>query len=186
MRVTCSADNPREVAVDADLRLDASLCGTPWDSLGIDHGARTDLVRARAGREVWLVRRAGRAAVEVRTPGAATTIFDGVTEVDAYVPQAAPTLALTVAGAPRQVSLDELRRLAPAGQRDIPLCALADAYAPGAAQIVVEGEVPQPVAVPRAQCAQRGLVLRIGGKGDIRLRGSDGAHVFQHVHAIVL
>ena len=187
VHVTCSADRQRVIAVDRDVRLDASLCGDAWDSLGIAHGGRTELIHARAGREVWLVRRAGHAAVEVRTPGTATATFDGVTELDAYPPPPPPpSLAITVAGSPRQLPLDELRRLAPAGQRDIPLCALADAYAPHAERVVVEGEAPQPVVVPRAECASRGLVLRIGGKGDVRLRGADGAHVLQRVRAISL
>ena len=185
VHVTCSADRQRVIAVDREVQLDASLCGDAWDSLGIAHGGRTELIRARAGREVWLVRRAGHAVAEVRTPGAATMTFDGVTELDAYPPpQAPPSLAISVAGAAREVPLDELRRLAPAGQRDIPLCALADAYAPHAERAVIEGEAPQPVVVPRAECESR--VLRISGKGEVRLRGSDGARLLQQVRAIAL
>ena len=174
--------------MDADLPLDASLCGKPWDRLGIVHGPRTELVRAIAGREAYLVRRASGAAVELRAHGAATASYDGVSEIDAYFPVAAKTLAITVAGTTRQVPLDELRRrlAPPGGGRDLSICALADAYAPASTQLAITGEAPQPVIVPRAQCRARGLVLRFSGRGDVRLRGPDGAHVLQQVHAIAL
>lgn len=193
VHVTCSDDHARDLEVDGERLLDASVCGAAWDSLGIAHGARTELVRSVAGRQAWLVLRGGRAVVELRAHGAVTASYDGVTEIDMYPPLAAPTgapatLAITVGGTTRQVPLDELRRrlASSGGGRDLSLCALADAYAPASTQLAITGEAPQPIIVPRAQCGSRGLVLRFSSRGDVRLRGPDGAHVLQHVRAIAL
>lgn len=193
VHVTCSDDHARDLEVDGERVLDASVCGAAWDSLGIAHGPRTELVRAVAGREAWLLQRDGRAVVELRAHGAVTASFDGVTELDIYPSLAAPTggpatLAIAIAGTTRQVPLDELRRrlASSGGGRDLSICALADAYAPASTQLAITGEAPQPVIVPRAQCESRGLVLRFSSRGDVRLRGPGGAHVLQHVRAIAL
>ena len=182
VNVSC-AGNARSLAVTSDVRIDEHLCGQPWTALRIEHGARTELVKAIAGREVWLRRVGHRAVVEVRGTGAMT--FAGVTEIaeDAPPPRAA-TLAIDANGVVKDVTLDELHTRFASGGRDISLCAVAAGYVARARQIEVTGETASPLVVTPAECAARGLVLRISGKGELRLRTATGDHLLQTVTRI--
>jgi hypothetical protein len=179
--VTCG-DQQRSLAVAADLRIDDQLCGKPWTALRIEHGARTELVKAIAGREVWLHRSGRRAVVEVRGTGAMT--FDAVTEIAEDAPRSrGASVAIDANGAVTDVTLDELHtRFATAG-RDISLCAVAAAYVAQPRTIEVTGEAA-PIVVTPAECQARGLELRISGKGELRLRAAGGDHLLQHVTRI--
>jgi hypothetical protein len=180
--VSCGGQ-ARTLAVTQDVRIDEHLCGQPWTALRIEHGARTELVKAIAGREVWL-RRIGRGAVvEVRGTGAMT--FAGVTEIAEDAPPAHGTsVAIDANGVVTDVTLDDLRARFEHGGRDMSLCTVAAAYVAQARTIEVTGEAAQPIIVTPAECAARGLELRISGKGELRLRAADGDHLLQQVTRI--
>jgi hypothetical protein len=180
--VTC-AGKTHPLAVTGDVRIDEHLCGQPWTALRIEHGARTELVKAIAGREVWLRRVGRRARVEVRGTGAMA--FDGVTEIaeDAPPPRAA-TVAIDANGVVKDVTLDELHARFASGGRDISLCAVAAGYLAQVRKIEITGEAAKPIVVTPAECTTRGLELRISGKGALRLRTSAGDHLLQSVTRI--
>jgi hypothetical protein len=179
--VTCGVTT-RSVAVTGDVRIDDHLCGQPWTALRIEHGKRTELVKALAGREVWLRRVGRRARVEVRGTGAMT--FDGVTEIAEDAPPShGGSVAIDANGAVSDVTLDDLRARFEHGGRDISLCMLAEAYVAHARQIEVTGEAA-PIVVTPAECTARALVLRISGKGELRLRTATGDHLLQTVTRI--
>jgi hypothetical protein len=185
VQVTCGS-NARSLAVTGDLRIDEHLCGQPWTALRIEHGPRTELVKAIAGREVWLRRNGRRARVEVRGTGAMT--FDGVTEIaEDPPPSRGASVAIDANGVVTDVTLDDLRarfESAGSGGRNISLCAVAAAYVAGATKIEVTGETARPIVVTPAECAARGLALRISGKGELRLRAASGDHLLQSVTRI--
>jgi hypothetical protein len=183
VNVTC-AGKTRSLAVTGDVRIDEHLCGQPWTALRIEHGTRTELVKAFAGREVWLKRSGHRAVIEVRAAGAITSTFPGVTEIaeDAPPPPAA-TVAIDANGVVKDVTLDELHTRFASGNRDVSLCAVAAGYVANARQIEVTGEAA-PIVVTPAECTARGLELRISGKGELRLRTATGDHLLQSVTRI--
>ena len=184
VNVSC-AGKARTLAVTGDVRIDEHMCGQPWTALRIEHGPRTELVKAIAGREVWLRRNGRRAVIEVRAAGAITSTFAGVTEIaeDAPPPRAT-TVAIDANGIVKNVTLDELHTRFASGNRDLSLCAVAAGYVAQPRQIEVTGETAQPIVVTPADCTARGLVLRISGKGELRLRTAAGDHLLQQVTRI--
>jgi hypothetical protein len=183
VNVSC-AGNAHSLAVTGDVRIDEHLCGQPWTALRIEHGTRTELVKAIAGREVWLRRVGNRAVIEVRAANAITSTFAGVTEIaeDAPPPRAA-TVAIDANGVITDVTLDELRTRFEHGGREMSLCTVAAAYVAQPGTIEVTGEAA-PIVVTPAECATRGLELRISGKGELRLRTAAGDHLLQQVTRI--
>lgn len=182
--VTCGGTT-HSLAITGELRLDEHLCGQPWTALRIEHGRRTELVKAVAGREVWLRRIDRRARIEVRVAGAITATFDGVTEIAEDAPPPAPaSVEIDANGVVSTLALADVamrfRGSATRG-RDTSLCALAAAYVASARRIEVTGEAPQPVVVTSEECATRGLVLRVSSRGQLRLRTAAGDHLLQQV-----
>lgn len=189
VEVICS-DDSHSLAVSGEVRLDESLCGSGWDAVQLEHGDRVELVRAAAGREIWLARDGARAAVEVRGPGPARQRFAAVTSlepVQATAPPARATVQITAGGQTREVAVDDLRRrlhVTGATGRAISLCALAEAFGGSAATLEIAGDGSAAVEVPRAGCGDR--TLKFSGHGSLRLRGKDGAHLLQNVRRMSL
>lgn len=189
VNVTCG-EQTHALAVSGDLRIDDHLCGQPWTALRIEHGPRTELVKAIAGREVWLRRVDRRAVIEVRAAGAITSTFDGITEIaeDAPPPPAA-SVEIDANGVVTPLALADLHtRFKGTGSanRDVSLCALAESYVAKARSIEVTGEAPQPIVVTPDECSTRGLVLRVSSQGELRLRTATGDHLLQKVQRIRL
>jgi len=189
VNVTCG-EQTRSLAVTGDLRIDEHLCGQPWTALRIEHGKRTELVKAVAGREVWLRRVDRRAVIEVRAGSAITSSFDGVTELAEDTPPApAASLEIDANGAITNLALADLRARSEgsgSASRDVSLCALAASYVAKPRTIEVTGEAAQPVIVTPDECKTRGLVLRVSSQGELRLRTATGGHLLQQVHRIRL
>jgi len=186
VKVTCAADRVRDLVVPvAPIKLDAAICDRAWDTLEVDTGVRVDSLRAIAGREVWARAIDHRVVIEARTNGAVTQTIAGVTAIAWHDPiVAAPEvgLAITTADGTRTVPLDELKHLGDG--KEVSLCAVADHYGDKPLKIEVGGETPTPLTFTREDCATRALVLRMGDRGEIRLRSGSGERLLQKVRYI--
>jgi hypothetical protein len=186
-------DQTRQQAVTGDLELDDQLCGKPWSALQIEAGPRIELLRPVAGRQVWLRRAPDRAFIEVRTPGSPITTIDHVTSIEWRGPPSTQNATIEIAteAGTQNVTFRQLQQRVgsdePGEGRQLSLCRLADTYGDHPATIAVYGELPQAVTFTHDQCASRGLVVKLGGTGDVRLRAtSDGERILRAVHRIVL
>jgi hypothetical protein len=195
LAVTCD-DVVTSFALGADQQLVTAPCGAPWTALQLDGTARGELVHAQPGRQVWLRRRGDHAVAEVITGGHVTASVDPLAELTwrtgaAPARPAEPTLAIEHAGTTTRLALHELKRRfrAPgaASGADLSLCAIADALGDHDAPIVVIGEPDEtPQEFTRAQCRDRGLILHLSKKGELRLRSGSGERLVRIIRGVRL
>jgi hypothetical protein len=181
-----------------DLRLDRAPCGALWVSLQLHGPARTEYVRARPRREVWLRRSGDHVRAEVITDGHPKITIEPLTRLvwrtKAAAPAAAegdPVLVVEHAGETRSLALPDLKHKYRAENAtsgaEISLCALADDLGerPKAIAVVGEdGEAPQMFTID--ECRERGLILHASQKGEFRLRSADGDRLLRIVRRIRL
>jgi len=184
VKVTCP-DHATSLVVRGAQRIE-QLCGAPWKALRIEHGADTELVHAIAGREVWVRRAGSGAAIDVRAGTAVVSTFDGVTELaeDPPLPPDAH-VEVDVNGTVTNVLLGALHGAGSNG-RGVSLCAFAATQLAHVAHIVVSEDDAAPVEMTYDECVAHGYMLRVSGKGELRLRSASNEHLLQHVTSIRL
>ncbi|MGE0869732.1 MAG: hypothetical protein AB7P03_14300 [Kofleriaceae bacterium] len=182
----------QQITLTGDRKVDQSLCPPPWDAVQIEAGARTEVLRILPGREIWLRRTTDRAFVEVRMDGR-TVIIDGVRAVatrDTTKAHDSPEqLTIVHGGRTEQLTVRQLKQrygAATAHVGEISLCQLATDFGGEAPTITVEGDADQSQAFTRAQCTERGLLLKLSGQGEVRLRTASGERLLRTVRRITL
>ncbi|HVK88327.1 MAG TPA: hypothetical protein VM513_29610 [Kofleriaceae bacterium] len=186
-------EQPAPLAITRDVKLDASTCGVAWDALELQSPGKTELVRAVPDREVWVRRTKDRAFVEIRTRDQRSTV-DRVTAIRWLLPGAqqerAPEgITIVSAGNAQQLSMHALKqRFGAATERvtEISLCRLADAFADHPRAITVVGDEGETRRFTREECEQQGALLKLSGKGELRLRLGNGERVIRTVRRVEL